>query len=71
MFVLHDQLTPELDSKVIHFSALTRNDDFLHYSMNGLILLLEQTPTIRGFNRENDSEALQRIQRKKIRRKQR
>lgn len=36
MFVLHNQLTPELDSKVIHFSALTRNDDFLHYSMNGL-----------------------------------
>ena len=29
--------------------------------MEGLILLLEQTPTIRNFNRETDSDALQRI----------
>lgn len=33
-----------------------------YYSMAGLLLLLEQTPTIRGFNREKDGEALQRIQ---------
>ncbi len=48
------------------FSDVTVQNGFweTYYSMEGLLLLLEQTPTIRRFDRENDIEALQRIQRK-------
>lgn len=35
-----------------------------YYSMDGLLLLLEQTPTIRGFNKEADKQALKNIQQK-------
>ena len=31
------------------------------YSYEGLLLLLEQTPTVRGFDREKDHDALQRV----------
>lgn len=33
-----------------------------YYSMEGLLLLLEQTPTIRSFNRKHDEKALHEIQ---------
>ncbi len=36
MLVFHNDSTPELDSIAVHFSALTRQDDFIHYSANGL-----------------------------------
>lgn len=32
-----------------------------YYTAEGIILILEQTPTIRGFNREEDAEALRKI----------
>ena len=35
-----------------------------YYSMEGLLLLLEQTPTIRSFDKEADGDAFQRIQKK-------
>lgn len=36
MLLLHNEVNPELNSTVIHFSAMTRQDDFLHYTANGL-----------------------------------
>lgn len=35
-----------------------------YYSTEGLALLLQQTPTVRGFDRERDAEALEEIQRR-------
>lgn len=48
------------------FSEVLVKNEFwkTYYSMEGLILLLEQTPTIRNFDRKLDSKALIRIQQK-------
>ncbi len=48
------------------FSKVSIQNGFwkTYYSMDGLLLLLKQTPTIRNFNSKNDGEALQRIQKK-------
>jgi hypothetical protein len=36
MLLFHNMIKPELDSSVVHFSALSKNEDFVSYSMNGL-----------------------------------
>jgi len=48
------------------FSEVSIQNDFwkTYYSLEGLILLLEQTPTIRDFNKNKDNEAVQRIKEK-------
>jgi SAM-dependent methyltransferase len=48
------------------FSEVSVQNEFwkTYYSLEGLLLLLAQTPTVRNFDAEVDGEALQRIQRK-------
>ena len=53
----------ERDLKKIFQSVSVRNGFWKsYYSIEGLILLFELTPAVRGFNRNTDSETLKRIE---------